>query len=233
VAAAAAFLQRAATLTADRTRRAHRAVAAAEASLQAGAFDSAMRLVTAAEAGPLDELVQARVDLLRAEIVFASRRGGDAPAMLLTAARRLERTDANLARASYLEALSAVLHAGRLASGVTVVEVSEAARAGPRAPDPPRPPDLLLDGLAIRFTEGYTAAAPIIKQALNAFRQEIALPDHEARWLWLASWAAADLWDEEACTLLSARQVELVREAGALTAMPIVVDARRRDRSSR
>ena len=93
LAAAAAFLQRAVALTGDLARRADRALAAAEASLAAGAFDAAHGLLAAAEAGPLDELGRARVDLLRAELAFAEDRGGDAPALLLDAARQLEPLD--------------------------------------------------------------------------------------------------------------------------------------------
>ena len=96
----------------------------------------------------------------------------------------------------------------------------------PAASSPPRPSDLLLDGLAIRFTEGYAAAAPILKQALSAFRRELVPPPQEARWLWLACWAAADLWDDECWTLLSTRQLELARDAGALTAIPFVLSTR-------
>ena len=69
-----------------------------------------------AEAGPLDELQRARVDLLRGQIAFASSHGSDAPPLLLTAARQFEPLDVALARETYLEALHAALFAGRLAS---------------------------------------------------------------------------------------------------------------------
>src|SRR5215470_16831682 len=62
MAAAAAFLQRSVALTAEPRPRAGRALAAAQANLQAGAFDAALELVADAEAGPLDELQSARVD---------------------------------------------------------------------------------------------------------------------------------------------------------------------------
>ena len=78
VAAAAAFLQRSAELTVDPARRAERALAAAQASFQAGAFEAALGLVATAEAGPLDEFQRARVDLLRGHLAFAS----GLPAML-------------------------------------------------------------------------------------------------------------------------------------------------------
>ena len=104
LAAAAAFLERAAVLTADPARRAERTLAAAQASLQAGAFDKALELLVMAEAGPLDELQSARVDLLRGQIAFASGLGSDAPPLLLKAARRLEPLDLDLARETYLDA---------------------------------------------------------------------------------------------------------------------------------
>ena len=116
LAAAAAFLERAAALTPDRARRAARALAAAAAEVQAGAFEAAGRLLGMAEAGPLDESQRARADLLRARLTFGANRGNDATPLLLKAARRLEPIDAGLARGTYLDALTAALFAGRLAS---------------------------------------------------------------------------------------------------------------------
>jgi DNA-binding CsgD family transcriptional regulator len=225
LAAAAAFLERAATLTREPSRRARRALAAAQAEFEAGALDDALALLATAETAALD-VQRCRVDLLRAQIAFASRRGSDAPPLLLRAARELEAVEPNLARATYLEALSAAMFAGRLARGCDVTEISEAALAGPPPPQPPHPSDLLLEGLAVRFTAGYAAGAPILKEALAAFGRDTVLPPEEARWLWFASWIALYLWDDEAWTVLSTRHLDLVREAGALTALPFVLTNR-------
>ena len=92
LAAAAAFLQRAVALTGDPARRADRALAAAEASLQAGAFDAAHGLLATAEAGPLDELQRARLDLLRAEAAYAESRGSEAPPCCCGPRRRSSRS---------------------------------------------------------------------------------------------------------------------------------------------
>jgi DNA-binding CsgD family transcriptional regulator len=226
LAAAAAFLERAAALTPERSRRARRALAAAQTKYEAGALDDALALLSNAEKDGVDDLLRGRTALLRARIVFASRRGSDAPPLLLRAARELESVDATLARATYLEAFSAALFAGRLARGAGVVEVAEAVRADSPPPERARPSDLLLHGLAIRFTKGYSAGAPILRQALSAFRRDAVLPPEDARWLWFACWAAADLWDDETWDLLSARQLEGVRAAGALTAIPFALTAR-------
>ena len=223
LAAAAAFLERAATLTREPSRRARRALAAAQTNYEAGALDDALTLLDIADAGANRGLERPRVDLLRGQIAFAARRGRDAPPLLLKAARELEAVDPTLARATYLEALSAAIFAGRLARGGGVTEISEAALAGPPPGQPPRPPDLLLQGLAVRFTDGPAAGAPILKEALGAFRRATVLPPEEARWLWFASWIALDLWDDEAWTVLSTRQLDLVREAGALAALPFVL----------
>ena len=136
LAAAAAFLERAAALTADPARRAERTLAAAQANLQAGAFGKALELLATAEAGPLDELQGARADWLRGQIAFASGPGSDAPPLLLKAARRLEPLDPDLARETYLDAWQAALFAGHLAGGGDLEEVSRAARALP-PPDAP------------------------------------------------------------------------------------------------
>ena len=226
LAAAAAFLERAAGLTLEPARRAQRALDAAQAKHQAGAFDAASRLLATAKAGPLDELGRARVELLGAQIAFASNRGSDAPPLLLEAAKRLEPLDVTLTRETYLEALSAALFAGRLGRGVGIVQIAEAARTAPAPLPPPRAPDLLLDGLALVITEGHAAGAPTLKRALTDFRGQDLSNDEAIRWLWLACHAATDLWDDETWDVLSARHVQLARDAGALSVLPIAVNTR-------
>jgi DNA-binding CsgD family transcriptional regulator/tetratricopeptide (TPR) repeat protein len=223
LAAAAAFLERSAALTLDPARRAERALAAARVKYQAGAFDAALALLATAEAGPLDEFQRAQADLLRGQITFASRRGSDAPPMLLKAARQFEPLDVRLARDTYLEALSAALFAGRLALGGGVLEVAQAARAASRSPQPARAPDLLLDGLAVLITDGYPAGVPLLKRAVSAFRGEDISMLEEVRWLWVACHAAIVVWDHETWHTLAARQIQLAREAGALAVLPMAL----------
>ena len=135
-------------MTPDPVRRAQRALAAAQTKYEAGALDDALALLATAETGGVDDLQRARVDLLRAQIAFAAQRGGDAPRLLLEAARELEAVDPDRARTTYLEALEAARFADRLARGTDLVEVSKAALAGPAPRRPPRPTDLLLQGMA-------------------------------------------------------------------------------------
>jgi DNA-binding CsgD family transcriptional regulator len=224
LAAAAAFLERSALLTADPARRADRLLAAAQAQLQAGAFGTALELVTNAETGPLDELQSARADLLRGEIVFASGLGSDAPPLLLKAAERLESLDAGLARETYLTAWMAALFAGRLAGAADLLEVCRAARALP-APADPHPADLVLAGLATVVTDGPTAAAPMLRHALRAFNEADMSMAEELRWGWFAQAAASALWDDDTWRAMLVRQVRLAREAGALDQLPIMLGA--------
>ena len=219
VAAAAAFLQRATELTPDAVRRGERALAAAQAKLDAAAPDAASELLATAELCPLDELQRARLERLRA-IAFAHRRGSYAPPLLLQAARRLVPLDVELSRETYLEALGAAIFAGRLSTGCGVLEVSRAALTAPLAASP-RATDLLLDGLATRFTEGYTAGVAPLQRTLQAFRRDGGRSNDYLSWLWLACRVAADLWDDEAWDELTTRQVQLARDAGALTVLPV------------
>jgi DNA-binding CsgD family transcriptional regulator len=219
-AAAAAFLARAAELTPDPAGRGRRAVAAAQAKFDAGASDAALELLATAELAPLDELQRARLERLRAEIVFARTRGGDAPALLFDAARRLEPLDAAMARETHLEAMVAAMYAGRLGDRPGVREAAEAARAAPATPQPPSAIDLLLDGLATRFTEGYAAGVPPLRRALDAFRGVEGLTARDARWLWLACRMAQDLWDDELWYELATRGLRVARETGALRVLP-------------
>ena len=226
VAAAAAFLERAALLTGNPARRAGRALAAAQAKVHAGAAGAARDLLAMAEAGPLSDLEQARLELVRARLVSATSRGGDAPLLLLRAAQRLEGIDISLARATYLDAVAAAIYAGRLASpGGSTMEVARVAAAAPPPPDRPRPPDLLLDGLTALFTRGYTAALPLLRQAVAA-AEESTPADEEPHWLWLACVMASHVWDDERWELLSRRYIQLVRQLGALSELPLALDRR-------
>jgi DNA-binding NarL/FixJ family response regulator len=219
LAAAAAFLERAVELSPEPTRRARRALVAAETKFQAGALDDALELLATAESGAaLDDVLRAHAHLLRAQVAFASRRGSDAAPLLLAAARELTAVDPSLARGTYLEALSAATFAGRLSHGGGLVEISRAALAGP-SPEQPQPSDLLLQGLAVRATEGYAAGAPLLQEALDAFQGEADLSPNDARWLWFAGLIALFMWDDDAWTVLFTRQVELARETGALSAL--------------
>ncbi|RZU10235.1 regulatory LuxR family protein [Kribbella rubisoli] len=223
-AAAAAFLQRAVALTRDPVRRTERALAGAQASVQAGAFRTAWELLATAEAGQLDDLGRARIDLLRAEAAFAQQRGRDAPGLLLRAARTLEPLDARLARDTYLDAWSAALFAGQLAAGTGLREVSQAAMAAPR-PDPPeRSSDVMLDGFALLFAGGREEAMPLLKRAAGAFGNGEVSAEEILRWGWLATAAAATAWDFEACLAASIRQVETARRAGALAVLAVGVN---------
>ena len=226
LAAAAAFLQRAAEVTPEPAPRARRTLAAAQSKHQAGAPDTALELLAMAQAGPLDELQRARAELLRAQITFAVTRGRDAPPLLLAAAKRLEPLDAALARETYLDAFSAALFAGRLARGGGVREVAEALLAADWGESSRRSPlacDLLLDGLAILTTRGYAAAAATLKGAVRAFRDEPMSEEDTLRWLWLACRIARALGDDASWDELTDRQVQLARSAGALSLLPIAL----------
>ena len=219
LAAAAAFLERSAELTPEPGRRARRVLAAADARRLAGLPQAALKLLATASAGPLDELGSAMVQRLRGQIALNLSRGGEAAPLLLDAAQRLESLDAALARETYLEALWAASVAGRLGGGV--LDAAEAARAAPPAPEPPRPTDLLVDGLAARFTDGYAAGSPILKRALSAFRDEPGRDEQDMRWPWMAARIAIELFDDETWNLLATRQVQIARDTGAVSVLPV------------
>jgi DNA-binding CsgD family transcriptional regulator len=224
LAAAAAFLERAADLTVDPARRVERMLVAAEVDLQAGAFDAALGLLAAAESEDLDELGRARVALVRGRVASAASYGRAAPAQLLDAAGRLDALDVTLARCTYLDAWGAALFAGRLAdAGGTLGDVSRAARRAPRPAAPPGPTDVLLDGLATLVTDGRSAAAPALREAARAFRADEVSPEAWLQWGVLASSAAVAVWDFESWDAISSRQIAIARDAGALALLSIAL----------
>jgi DNA-binding CsgD family transcriptional regulator len=225
-AATAAFLERSAELTSDPARRAERSLAAAEAKHFAGLVDDALRLAALAEGGPLDEFHQVRVDVLRGRVATVRRRVGDAPTLLLGAARRFERFDRRVARDTYRDAFIAAIYAGRFAHDTGPPEVAAAIRAAVASSDPPSASDELLDAVASLVDVGYAAGAPAVQRALASFRLMPASSEQELHWLWFAGRMAIWVWDEATWSAVSGRLLELVRDAGVLALLPMAASLR-------
>jgi DNA-binding CsgD family transcriptional regulator len=220
LAAAAAFLERAAALTPDPARRAHRALEAATSKHLAGASQEALRLLASAEAGPMDPLDRATLKLLHGEILDL-RRTPDALPLLLDAAKQLEPLDVPLSRHAYLSAIRVATVAGRLGPGT--LEVAQAALQAPRPPGEPRAVDLLVDALAVRFTDGYAASVPALSRALHALCDEGEREGVSVRWPWFARRVAPELFADDMWHYLATRSVQLAREAGALVALQVAL----------
>jgi DNA-binding CsgD family transcriptional regulator len=223
-AAAAAFLERALTLTADSDRRAGRALTGAQAKLAAGDPGRASDLLAIAERGRLDNLGSAQLDLLRARLA-ALDRGRDAPALLLKAARQFEQLDRETARDVYLEATRAALFAGRLASGSGLAEVAAEVREL-ALPDQPRVRDLALHAFAIHFVDGFQAAAPELRKLVAACQGQDYSSPEQLRSLSLAVSITPLLWDHVAWEELAELQLRLVRAMGALGLLPVALTTR-------
>jgi DNA-binding CsgD family transcriptional regulator len=222
LASAAALLERATDLTPDATLQARRALAAAEASFQAGEFDSTQRLLATAESGPLDGFRSARAALLRGQAALSSAYGNEAATLLLDAARRLEPFDLSLARRAYLTAWSAAIVAHHLGGSDVLLEISRAALALPPLSPDPHPLDLVLQAFALLITDGHAAAMPTLRRAANDVLQ---LPVEDVlQWSFQVGGVRPAMWDDDAIAVYE-RQARLVRDAGALGELPIHLQA--------
>ena len=226
--AAAAFLEHAATLTPEPARRADRELAAAQAKRDAGAFEGALALLVAIEAGPPDAVRGAEVERLRGLIAFDQRQGSDAARLLLCAAGSLAPLDTDRARETYLEALGAAIWASG-PDEIGLVAAAEAAHAAPPAGVPPRAADLVLDALATRLTEGYVAAAPLLIRAIEAVRDLDVGTEDVGQLLWLlgnraGGTLATDVLDFDSGRALAVRQVQLARDTGALVQLQFALN---------
>jgi len=226
LAAAAAFLTRATDLTPVPAARTRRALAAASASVQAGAFEGARTLLTIARDGPVDELQRAQIDLISAQMAFASSRGSEATLLLLAAAQRLLPLNLQFARQTYLDAFSAAQFAARLSEGVGIAEVVQAVRSAPRPPDDElMPGDLLLDAF-VALTRNYATAVPLGRNALTTLRRDPDSARENLRWLWQGCVLALELWDDQSAYALSDHHLQMARRAGALSELPLAFGSR-------
>ena len=146
--------------------------------------------------------------------------------LLVKAAQRLEPIDGTRARDTYLDAITAVLFAGRLAKESNARDVATVALAAARPEGPPRAADDLLDGLALLITKGAGAGTPVLQRAVDAFCHRDLAVEERLRWSWLAGQAAAFIWDYDGWDVLTARQEQLARDAGALTVLPVTLSVR-------
>ncbi|MFC4588389.1 ATP-binding protein [Sphaerisporangium corydalis] len=208
VSAAAAFAERAAALTLDVSVRIERTLTAVRAHLDAGATDTAARLLTTVEHMALDEPRHARVDLLRGRIAFVRHNDGDGPMFMLRAARRLAVLDPDRSREIFLDALEMSLVVGR-ASGVMDTVLAEARSTAPAS----RSPDLL-DALVLLATDGHRAAIPLLRELLH--------DGDDPMWTRrpaLASVLASELWDPHTHAAIA----EWLMKTGRASGSPLVL----------
>jgi DNA-binding NarL/FixJ family response regulator len=226
LATAGAYLQKAANLSTDPVTRRYRALAAARGKIRAGSFGEAVDLLSVADSGSPDEFEQAQVDQVLAQLASATDRGNDVAPLLLKAATKLEQVDPALSRATYLEAFSAAVFAGRLAKqGGGVLEVSRLAGAVTGREKDHDWIGSLLGGFVAAATGDYGTGLPMLRSALGDV-EERSSPQEELRWLWLISLAAMRTWDDERWNVLSGRYVDLARELGALSDLPLALVSR-------
>lgn len=222
LAAAAAFWERAVAMTPSNTDRASRALVAAQAKYRAGDIDAAHRLLAEAEIGPLTELHQATVALLRGQMAFTTYRGGEAPSLLLNAAHRLQPLDLDLARDTYLQALVATAHAGRFGDEDVRLQICRGAQALPAAPTTSLSRHLLVQGFATWMADGYVAGAPILNEAVRQYRNE---PTDPGVYGWGFNVMAMHLCDDDAWHRMVVDEVALAREHGLLSWLPLAFDS--------
>ena len=215
LAAEAAFLRQAATLTPDAAERARRGLASAEAARQAGDQDGALQILITAEAGPLDALGRARAELLRARVALSS--GAVDAARRLLRGREAARAARHRSRARRVPGHARCDRPPRLRTRAAIRSRWPMPRSPHGAPGHREPTDLLLDGLALHLTKGYAAAAPKLRRALEAYDDSSGTGLGSA---WLASYVAAALWQHDTHRAMAERHVRLARETGALGALP-------------
>ncbi|WP_432163599.1 AAA family ATPase [Streptomyces tendae] len=212
LAAEAAFLERATVCTVTPSLRTERAITAAQVCHAAGAVDAAVRLLAVAELGPVDASNRARMKRLCARMAFDRTRDRASVTRLLESAEELDACAPSLATGAYLEALAAATFTGHLDLFRTILP--ELARRQPRGAG------RLLESVALRCTDGYTAAVEPLRFTLKTLEQN---HEEEPRSRLLACLIAADLWDDDTWHEVTRIEVERARAVGARAVLPYVL----------
>ena len=220
LAAAGEFLERAAMLTPQAKRRATRALAAAEAMYEAGAFEPAETLLRGLDSTHLDALEAAQAETLEARVSLAvAGASRDTVMALLAAARGLGKLDYPRGQAVLLDALRAgyflgdreLLHA--VANEFSEFPASEVETTR----------DLLVRGWAVALRDAPAAGAELLRKAALSLRDKAELEEPDLALLNHTDPATRTLWDYDSWETLTRRMVELARERGALSALPRVL----------
>ena len=223
--AAAAFLERAVMLSANVESRGRRVLAAAEAQLDAGQPQRTDELLSIAKLASQSELEVAQREVLEARLAYMRGRGRHAPALLLSAATRVDALGGSSTRNMYIPALGAALYAGRLSAGPDVGDVAAAARASPTHLRPGIR-DLYIRTMATLLMDGHAVATPAAREMVATLRgREFSSPD-DAAVLAASHTLAAFLWDDEALIDLYSRALQLARNHGCLDALPRALSGR-------
>ena len=218
-AAAAAFLERAVAFTPDSAVRAARALDAAKAKFGAGDFAGSEAMLAIAGIGPLDEVARVQLEVTRARIAFNVTRRS-APALIVSAARRLEQLDADLARDTYVGAFVAAIYASPT-SDVDAEAVARAARSAQLETDPEPARRQIVLGLTARFIDGYVAAAPVLSGGLRDYLGG----ERRLNALGIAcGFVAMELWDDEAWLAIASGNVEFARATGSVALLRQALD---------
>ena len=219
VGAAAAFLERAASLTPAAGARIDRLIAAAALTQNAGDVDHAEELLdVAARAGSVSGEQQARIALARGQVAFAAHRGAESVELLIDAAHRLKQYRLPENPATVLEAVLAATWVVPRPENVDLVKAAVAALAEGGPADPGV--DLLIEGVRASAEEGYGAAAPVLRRALD-----VVLADDRGSvaaglaTLWFLLCVPVALWDEDSWDALLAGETDLARRTGGLCAL--------------
>jgi DNA-binding CsgD family transcriptional regulator len=219
LAAAAAFLERAAQLTPDPRARAQRTLAAAEVLFEAGSLDAAGSLIRTLDATRLTDLQAARAERLDAEVSLASCAPGEESAALMrlsAAAEQLRLLDPEAGQAAHLAALRRAFSA---ATPDVFEAVMDAVSASPASASR-EVVELLRRGWSQMFTQGYPAGAELLRRATILLRDSPLLDESDLPLLDFGDRFAKTFWDLATWEALTRRFVDVARESGALLNLP-------------
>jgi DNA-binding CsgD family transcriptional regulator len=220
--AAAAFLDRAAELTADPQQQALRLLLAAGAHVMAGENEQALDGLRASARHLEDPAARAQAKRIDGAIRFADGRGGDTPSLLFEAAMGFRDLDVRLARETLLECFESAYWAAQLTTGTTMVDVAEAARALPAPEGDETVANLLLTGYTERLTTGFPAAVPWWRRAAEAHPGELER-ERRLHWEGLVWNVTGEMLDYEAHKATAGRWVAAARKQGALATLPVAL----------
>jgi len=221
VAAAAAFLERAAALSADPARRFHLTVDAAAVKLDAGDADAAAGLTSAARLDAIDEMDALRLDAVEAQTAFAKTWRAEEARGLVAAAQRLAAREPGAEAPQRLQALVAAYWTGH---GPNATEDLWAFDRRAFEPDRAGLADLFSAALSSATSGDRAAAVPLARRALGALSEDAAqLEVCDPALAWITGSIA---WDDHALDRILDEQIAVARDTGRVGALPVTLTSR-------